>query len=83
MIETVKTMLLDHGINPASTIEYDVNGSVHVMRLQEIAEHYMQASPESQAIFVAALEKALAQGKTGVQHYFETMGELLLRSMER
>lgn len=40
----------------------------------------MSASPESREVFVAALERALAEGKKGVQRYFETMGELLLRT---
>ncbi|MEA1920437.1 MAG: hypothetical protein U9N52_11400 [Campylobacterota bacterium] len=80
MIERVKELLLDKGINPASTVEYDVNGSLHVMSLQEIAEQFMRASPESQEIFVIALQKALQEGKSGVQNYFEKMGELLLMS---
>lgn len=80
MIERVKKILLDKGINPASTIEYDVNGSLHVMSLQEIAEQFMSASSESQEIFVLALEKSLEQGKSGAQNYFEKIGELLLMS---
>jgi len=80
LIARVKKILLDQGINPASTIEYDVNGSLHVMSLQEIAEQFMSASQESQEIFVLALEKALKEGKNGVQNYFEKIGELLLMS---
>lgn len=80
MIENVKSLLLDQHINPASTIEYDVNGSLHVMSLQEIAEQYMSASEASQEVFVLALQKALEEGRSGVQNYFEKMGELLLMS---
>ncbi len=80
MIDTVKTLLLKHNINPTSSIEYDVNGSLHVMTLQEITEQFSQASPESREIFIQALEKALQEGKIGAQNYFEKMGELLLRS---
>jgi hypothetical protein len=40
----------------------------------------MQASEESQDIFIQALKKALKKGKKGVQSYFEKMGELLLMS---
>lgn len=80
MIENVKSLLLDQHINPASTIEYDVNGSLHVMSLQEIAEQYMSASEASQKVFVLALQKALEEGRSGVQNYFEKMGELLLMS---
>ncbi len=80
MIEKIKTLLLEHHINPASTIEYDVNGNIHVYSLQEIADEYMKASDESKDIFVKALEKALQEGKKGVQSYFEKMGQLLLMS---
>jgi len=80
LIENVKSLLLDQHINPASTIEYDVNGSLHVMSLEEIAEQFMSASEESQEIFVLALKKSLEQGKSGVQNYFEKIGELLLMS---
>jgi hypothetical protein len=80
MIEKIKSLLLENHINPASTIEYDVNGDLHVYSLEEIARSYMEASPESQEIFVAALQKALSQGKEGVKSYFEKMGELLLMS---
>ncbi len=80
MIENIKARLLEHYINPASTIEYEVNGKRHCLSLEEIALSYMQASESSQQIFVAALEQALQEGKTGVQNYFEKMGEMLLMS---
>ncbi len=80
MIEIIKEKLLDVGINPASSIEYEVNGSLHVMSLQEIAAYYMQASVESREVFMQALGKALSKGKNGVQSYFEKMGQLLIMS---
>ena len=80
MIELIKEKLLDAGINPASSIEYEVNGSLHVMRLEEIAASYMQASSESKALFMQALEKALSEGKPSVQGFFEKMGQLLIMS---
>ncbi len=80
MIETIKEKLLDAGINPASSIEYDVNGTLHVTTLQEIAEQYLQASEASQRIFVDALDMALIRGEPGVKSYFEKMGKLFLLS---
>ncbi len=80
MIETIKSRLLEHHINPASTIEYDVNGEIHVLSLEEIAQEYMKASNASQTIFLEALDKALHEGKSGIQSYFEKMGQLLLMS---
>ncbi len=80
MIEEIKTLLLEHNINPASTIEYDVNGKLHVYSLEEIASTYMEASQESKVIFVQALNRALKDGKSGVQSYFEKMGQLMIMS---
>lgn len=78
LIALCKTMLTKAGINPASTIEYEVNGEPHAMTLQQIIEAYMQASPAAQETFVLALKKAVANGPEGIRHYFEKMGQLLL-----
>ena len=78
LIEECKILLLDKGINPASTVEFDVNGDVHTFSFQEIIATYMQASDEAQLVFVAALKKAMEADNMGVQKFFEGMGQLLL-----
>jgi hypothetical protein len=79
-IAQCKQLLSDEGINPASTIEYDVNGTIHTLSLQEIIETYMQASEEAQLVFVAAMHKAVDAKTMGIQKFFEGMGKLLLMS---
>ena len=78
LAEACKALLAKQGINPASTIEYDVNGEVHTLTLAQIIESYMQASPEAQRTFTQALKLSLGKGPAGVQSYFEKMGQLLL-----
>ena len=78
LVEECKTLLLDEGINPASTVEFDVNGEVYTLSFQEIITTYMQASEEAQLVFVAALKKAMESGDMGIKEFFEGMGQLLL-----
>lgn len=78
LLESCRALLLDHDVNPASVIEFDVNGEVHSLSLQQIAESYMQASDEAQLVFYTALKKAVEQESMGVRKFFEGMGKLLL-----
>lgn len=80
LLNSCKSLLSDKHINPASTIEFDVNGSVHTLSLQQIIESYMAASNEAQLVFYAALKKATVQESMGIQKFFEGMGKLLLMS---
>ena len=78
LLEECKALLLEEGINPASTVEFDVNGEIHTLSFQEIIATYMQASDEAQLVFVTALKKAMETGNMGIQKFFEGMGQLLL-----
>jgi len=71
-------LLRQQGINPASTIEFSINGMSKQLTLQEISEHYLQASEAAQAVFVTALRKASETDAMGIQKFFEGMGKLLL-----
>ena len=73
-----KKLLLDEHINTDSSIDFDVNGEVHTMSFEEIIDIYMQASQESQLVFLAALQKAINAKDMGVDKFFEGMGQLLL-----
>jgi len=75
-----KQMLLERGVNPASTVEFDVNGTLHTLTFQEIIAAYLQTSEDAQQIFVQAMQKALEGGNPGIQKFFEGMGKLLLMS---
>ena len=73
-----KKLLLQESIDTDSSIDFDVNGEVHTMSFEEIIDIYMQASDESQLVFLAALQKAINAKEMGVDKFFEGMGQLLL-----
>jgi len=73
-----KKLLLEESINTDSSIDFDVNGELHSMTFEYIIDTYMKASQESQLVFVAALQKAIAVDNMGVDKFFEGMGQLLL-----
>jgi len=73
-----KELLKNAGINSQSSIDFDVNGEVMSMTLEYIIETYMQASQESQLVFLRALQKASESGEKGIEQFFEGMGKLLL-----
>ncbi|MBU0632081.1 hypothetical protein KKA17_05495 [bacterium] len=71
-------ILKEKGINPVSSIDFDVNGELHSLSFEWIIDAYMQASPESQLVFLTALKKAIATNNMGIEKFFEGMGKLLL-----
>ena len=73
-----KSLLLKENIDLESSIDFDVNGKVHTMSFEYIVDTYMQASEESQLVFLAALQKTTAVDAMGVDKFFEGMGQLLL-----
>jgi len=73
-------ILKSKGINPASKIDFNVNGEAHTLSLTYIIDTYMQASEESQLVFVTTLKKATQAKEIGIDQFFEGMGQLLLMS---
>jgi len=73
-----KKILTEQNIDIFSEIDFDVNGKIHTLSFNYIIETFMQASEESQAVFLAALRKALHVEDMGVDKFFEGMGQLLL-----
>ncbi len=71
-------ILQNEGINPISSIDFDVNGAVHSLTFEYIIETYMQASEESRLVFLTALKKAVDAKEMGIEKFFEGMGQLLL-----
>jgi len=76
--QACKTILLENNIDAFSEIDFDVNGKVHTLSFEYIIDTFMQASEESQLVFLAALKKATATDNMGVDKFFEGMGQLLL-----
>ncbi len=73
-------ILKTKGVNPASEIDFDVNGKTHSLSLEYIIDTYMSASEESQLVFVTTLKKATQAEEMGIDKFFEGMGQLLLMS---
>ena len=73
-----KKIMLEENIDIFSEIDFDVNSKVHTLSFEYIVDTYMQASDESQLVFLAALKKALKTDDMGVEKFFEGMGQLLL-----
>ena len=71
-------ILQEEGINPISSIDFDVNGTVHSLTFEYIIDTYMQASQESRLVFLTALKKAVDAKEMGIEKFFEGMGQLLL-----
>ena len=73
-----KKILVENNIDAFSEIDFDVNGKVHTLSFEYIIDTYMKASEESQLVFLAALQKAMATDNMGIDKFFEGMGQLLL-----
>jgi len=73
-----KKVLVENGIDAFSEIDFDVNGKVHTFSFEYIIDTYMQASEDSQLVFLSALQKAIQTDNMGVEKFFEGMGQLLL-----
>ena len=73
-----KEILNAEGIDINSEIDFDVNDKVHTLSFKYIIETFMQASDESQLVFLTALKKSLDAEDMGVDRFFEGMGQLLL-----
>ncbi len=73
-----KELLVTEGIDINSEIDFDVNDKVHTLSFNYIIETFMQASDESQLVFLTALQKSIDTQEMGVNRFFEGMGQLLL-----
>ena len=73
-----KEILKNEGINTHSSIDFDVDGKRMTLSLEYIIDTFMQASQESQLVFLRALQKATESRAVGVEKFFEGMGKLLL-----
>ncbi len=71
-------LLVTEGIDINSEIDFNVNDKVHTLSFKYIIETFMQASDESQLVFLTALKKSIDAKEMGVDKFFEGMGHLLL-----
>lgn len=73
-----KQLLINEGIDEASTIDFEVNEKVHTLSFLYIIETFMKASDESRIVFYDALKKSVDAKDMGIDRFFEGMGQLLL-----
>jgi len=72
-----KKLLLEKNIKLSSSIDFNINNEVHTLSFEYIIDTYMQASNESQLVFLVALQKAINTKNMGINKFFEGMGQLL------
>lgn len=78
MLKMCKESLLDRGINPASSIEYEINGELHTLTLEWIVSAFIKT--EKRELFMDLFNKVLKQSDADIETFFEQMGQLVLMS---
>jgi len=78
MIDFCKDELLKIGINPSSTIEYDVNGKIYTLSLEWVIEAYSGASERTRNLFVDSFKEIIGTNTKNIEKFFEDMGQLVL-----
>ncbi len=73
-----KETLLDRGINPVSTVEYEINEEIYTISLEWIISAYLQT--EKKEFFMDLFNQVLKQSNADVETFFEQMGQLVLMS---
>lgn len=78
LLQECKKSLLEHDINPRSSIEYDINGQTHTLSLEWIIEAFLQT--EKKSFFIELFEKVLKGSNVEIEQFFQQMGQLILMS---
>lgn len=78
LLQECKESLLDRNINPASSIEYEINTEPHTITLEWIISAYLQT--EKKELFITLFEKALKGNDAEIEQFFQQMGQLVLMS---
>lgn len=78
LLKECKQSLLDHNINPISSIEYDINGEIHTLTLEWIIEAFLKT--EKKELFIELFKKVLQGSDAEIEQFFQQMGQLILMS---
>ncbi len=78
MLAKCKQALLDKNINPASSIDYDINGRIYSISLEWIISAYLET--EKKELFVGLFNKVLTKSDQDIELFFQQMGQLILMS---
>ena len=80
-LSACRKILVEAGVNPASTIEYKINESTQTVTLEWIMEAFLNGSEETKNLFASSLKKvAETKNPLAMKEYFENMGKLLILS---
>lgn len=80
-VASCRKILLEEGVNPASTIEYAINGEAKTVTLEWIITSFMNGSEETKNLFYGSLKKiAGTKNRPALKEYFENMGKLIFLS---
>lgn len=77
-LQACKDLLLNRGINPVSSIDYEINGQIHTITLEWIISAYLQT--EKRELFIGLFEKVLSGSDSDIEQFFKQMGQLVLMS---
>ena len=77
-LQMCKISLLKRNINPASSIEYDINGEIHTLTLEWIIEAFLKT--EKKEFFIELFDKVLQGSDDDIAQFFQQMGQLILLS---
>ena len=78
LLQECKESLLERNINPASSIDYDINGEIQTLSLEWIISAYLQT--EKKELFIGLFEKVLKGSDADIEQFFQQMGQLILMS---
>jgi len=78
LLQECKKSLLEHNINPVSSIEYDINGEIHTLTLEWIIEAFLKT--EKKELFMELFKKVLKGSDHDIEQFFQQMGQLILMS---
>jgi len=78
MLQECKDALLERNINPASSVDYDINGKIHTLSLEWIISAYLKT--EKKELFVDLFKKVLEGKDSDIEQFFQQMGQLILMS---
>jgi len=78
LLDEYKEFLLERKINPASSIDYDINGELHTLTLEWIISAFLQAQKEE--LFSTLFKKVMQGTNADIEQFFQQMGQLVLMS---
>ncbi len=77
-LQECKESLLEHDINPVSSVEYEINGEIYTLTLEWIIEAFLKT--EKRELFMELFHKVIQGSNSDIEQFFQQMGQLILMS---